>query len=221
MKLVLSLALRDLLFQRVHLICNVAILAGVLVPLLVLFGVKNGVYDALIGRLLSNPATLQIDTSGNELFLPADAETVRAWPETGFVTLKTRSLFDYVNVRLDGGREKRDALLIPSGTGDPNLPEGVTLTPWLDQAELLQSRQDLLVRNGLSGFVLVVLVLALFLRFKLAIWVSLGIPISFLGGIFVAYLLGISMNMMTMFALIVVLGDLASFAARGWLRKSA
>lgn len=129
MRLVVSLALRDLLHQKVHLICNVAILAGVLVPLLVLFGVKNGVYDAMIGRLLSNPATLQIDTSGNETFAPADAETVRDWAETGFVTLKTRSLFDFVNVRLEGTREKRDALLIPSGTGDPNLPEGLVLDP--------------------------------------------------------------------------------------------
>lgn len=129
MRLIVSLALRDLFHQRVHLICNVAILAGVLVPLLVLFGVKNGVYDAMIGRLLSNPATLQIDTSGNEIFAVSDAEVVRGWPETGFVTLKTRSLFDYVNVRLEGGREKRDALLMPSGTGDPNLPDGVTLGP--------------------------------------------------------------------------------------------
>ncbi|MEM9551898.1 MAG: ABC transporter permease [Pseudomonadota bacterium] len=129
MTLVFNLALRDLFHHRVHLICNVAVLVGVLVPLLVLFGIKNGVYDALIGRLLSNPATLQIDTSGNDTFYPEDAEKVRAWAEAGFVTLKTRSLFDYVNVRLEGGREKRDALLIPSGTGDPNLPGDLELGP--------------------------------------------------------------------------------------------
>ncbi|MEM0935990.1 MAG: ABC transporter permease [Pseudomonadota bacterium] len=127
MKTVVDLALRDLFHQKTQLICNIAILAGVIVPLLVLFGVKNGVYDAMIGRLLSDPATLQIDTSGNQTFLPENAETVRGWTEAGFVTLKTRSLFDYVNVRLDGGREKREALLIPSGTGDPNLPKGLAL----------------------------------------------------------------------------------------------
>ncbi|MFK7761973.1 MAG: ABC transporter permease [Roseobacter sp.] len=125
--LILSLSLKDLFFQKVHLICNVAVLAGVLVPLLVLFGVKNGVYNALIGELMSNPRSVQIDTSGNAEFTHADAETVRTWPEAGFVTLKTRSQFDFVNVRLDGGRQKRDAILIPSGTGDPNLPEGITL----------------------------------------------------------------------------------------------
>lgn len=126
--LILRLALRDLFFQKIHLICNIAVLAGVLVPLLVLFGVKNGVYNALIGELMSNPRSVQIDTSGNSEFAMSDAETVRGWDGTGFVTLKTRSQFDFVNVRLDGGREKRDAVLIPSGEGDPNLPQGVALS---------------------------------------------------------------------------------------------
>ncbi|MFK7744481.1 MAG: ABC transporter permease [Roseobacter sp.] len=125
--LVLRLALKDLFFQKVHLICNIAVLAGVLVPLLVLFGVKNGVYNALIGELLSNPRSVQIDTSGNSTFTVADADVVRGWSDAGFVTLKTRSQFDFVNVRLEGGRQKRDAILIPSGDGDPNLPPGVSL----------------------------------------------------------------------------------------------
>lgn len=129
MRTIFVLALRDLFHQKVHLICSVATLAGVIVPLLVLFGIKNGVYNALIGRLLSDPATLQIDTSGNESFSREQAELVRTWPEAGFVTPKTRSLFDYVNVRVEGGREKREALLIPSGTGDPNLPPGLNLVP--------------------------------------------------------------------------------------------
>ena len=127
MLLIAKLALKDLTFKKVYLICNVAVLAGVLVPLLVLFGVKNGVYDALIGQLLSNPRSLQIDTSGNSEFLAADAQEVRGWAETGFVTLKTRSQFDFINVRLKDGRQKRDAVLIPSGLGDPNLPEGLAL----------------------------------------------------------------------------------------------
>lgn len=128
MKLLASLALKDLLRERMQLLCNVAVLAGVLVPLLVLLGVKNGVYDALIGRLMSDPAALQIDTSGNQSFRAEDAEEVRGWPEAGFVTLKTRSLFDFVNVREVGGRGKRDAILVPSGTGDPTL-DGRTLGP--------------------------------------------------------------------------------------------
>ena len=127
MMLVVKLALRDLVFQKVQLICNVAVLTGVIVPLLVLFGVKNGIYDALIGNLLSNPRTLQIDTSGNSSFTLSDADEVRGWDNVGFVTLKTRSLFDYINVRQSGGTQRRDAILVPSGLGDPNLPDGLDL----------------------------------------------------------------------------------------------
>lgn len=127
MRLTFRLALRDLAHERLHLICNVAVIVGVIVPLMVLFGVKNGVYETLLGRLLANPAILQIDTAGNNAFTEEDAAEVRSWPETGFVTLKTRSLFDYVNVGPVGGRGIRDALLIPSGAGDPTLPDGLDL----------------------------------------------------------------------------------------------
>ena len=129
MKLVIDLALRDLWRQRIHLICNMAILAGVLVPLMVIFGVKNGVYDALIGRLLNDPATLRIETTGNSNFSLADVAEVQGWPETGFATAKTRSVFDFVNVRRAGAVAKRDAVLVPSGTGDPTLPQGLVLGP--------------------------------------------------------------------------------------------
>ncbi len=149
MSLVLHLALRNLLRDRVQLICNVAVIVGVLVPLMVLFGVKNGVYDALIGRLLSDPANLQIDTSGNSAFSPADAAEVAGWEESGFVTLKTRSLFDFVNVRPKGGSTLRDAVVVPSGTGDPNLPRGLELQP--DEAaisEQLARQLGLAVGDG-------------------------------------------------------------------------
>lgn len=121
MRLVLGLSLRDLARDWVHLLCNAAVLAGILVPLLVLFGVRNGVYEALLGQLTRNPAVLQIDTRGNTRFSAADAEELRAWPEVAFVTPKTRSLFDYVNLRPAGGRAVRDAVAVPSGSGDPML----------------------------------------------------------------------------------------------------
>ncbi|WP_420012451.1 ABC transporter permease [Tateyamaria sp.] len=129
MTLLFDLAMRDLWRQRIHLICNVAILAGVLVPLMVVFGVKNGVYDALIGELINDPGTLRIETTGNSAFTQADVDEVRGWAETGFATAKTRSVFDFVNVRLAGVNKKRDAILVPSGTGDPTLPKDLALGP--------------------------------------------------------------------------------------------
>ena len=63
------------------------------------------------------------------------------------------------------------------------LPEGVSMTTWLNEAEGLNGRLTLLLRNGAAGFALVFVVLALFLELRLAFWVSLGIPISFLGAV--------------------------------------
>ena len=63
----------------------------------------------------------------------------------------------------------------------PTLAEGISLTIWQNQARILNDRLSLMLRNGLTGFGLVFLVLALFLELRLAFWVSLGIPISFLG----------------------------------------
>lgn len=125
--LIAELALRDLMRDRFFLICNVAVMVGILVPLLVLFGVKNGVYSALIGEMLADPANLQIDTAGNVTLTPEQIAPLYAWPEAAFVTPKVRGQFDFVNVRKDGARRIGAALLVPSGAGDPSLPKGATV----------------------------------------------------------------------------------------------
>ena len=86
------------------------------------------------------------------------------------------------------------------------VPEGVQITAWRDQTKILRSRMELLIRNAGTGLLLVFIVLALFLRFQLAFWVSLGIPISFLGAIALMPTFGVSVNMISLFAFIVVLG---------------
>ena len=86
------------------------------------------------------------------------------------------------------------------------LPAGVTLTVWQENAKFLRTRLDSLLGNGRDGFALVLLVLALFLRLRLAFWVSLGVPLSFLGTLFVMPSLGLSINLISLMAFIVVLG---------------
>ena len=85
-------------------------------------------------------------------------------------------------------------------------PDGIEVTTWQDDSTYLRGRRDLMIRNGLTGFGLVFLVLALFLRFRLAFWVSLGIPISFLGTFWLMPTLDVSISMISLFAFIVVLG---------------
>ena len=86
------------------------------------------------------------------------------------------------------------------------MPEGVSLTVWQDQAKVLNDRLSLLLRNGLTGFILLFLVLALFVQLRLAFWVSLGIPLSFLGAIWFMPTLDLSISLMSLFAFVLVLG---------------
>ena len=89
---------------------------------------------------------------------------------------------------------------------DTWLPEGITLTVWQDQSLVLSDRLAIMLGNGAAGFVLVFVVLTLFLDMRLAFWVSLGIPISFLGALAVMPALDVSVNMASCFAFILVLG---------------
>ncbi|SVD60368.1 uncharacterized protein METZ01_LOCUS413222, partial [marine metagenome] len=86
------------------------------------------------------------------------------------------------------------------------LPEGVELSTWTDRSEMLQGRTDLLLRNGKIGLCLVLLSLGLFLNRKLAFWVTLGIPISFIGSLILLPLVDVSLNMISLFAYIITLG---------------
>jgi multidrug efflux pump subunit AcrB len=92
------------------------------------------------------------------------------------------------------------------------IPEGIAITIWQDDSIPLRSRRDTLLRNGRAGFLLVLAVLALFLRARVAFWVTLGIPISFLGALWLFSPLGLSINVLSLFALIVVLGILVDDA---------
>ncbi len=97
-------------------------------------------------------------------------------------------------------------------TVQERLPHGVSLTTWQDDTALLRSRRDLLVRNGQQGFVLVLLILALFLQARVAIWVAAGVPIALLGTLWLVPVWGVSINMLSLFAFLLVLGILVDDA---------
>lgn len=86
------------------------------------------------------------------------------------------------------------------------VPEGVTMEIWKDDSLFLKGRMNLLGKNGLMGLVLVAVVLALFLRPSLAMLVAIGIPVSFAGAVAMMTYLDISINMISLFAFILVLG---------------
>jgi multidrug efflux pump subunit AcrB len=86
------------------------------------------------------------------------------------------------------------------------LPEGVHIAVLNDRTEVFFQRADLLLRNGALGLVLVMLLLGFFLEIRLAFWVMMGIPVSFLGSMILMPMMGMSINMITMFAYILALG---------------
>ncbi|MEH6638166.1 MAG: efflux RND transporter permease subunit [Porticoccaceae bacterium] len=90
--------------------------------------------------------------------------------------------------------------------GGVDLPEGLSLDISRNMSDILRDRMSLLARNAILGYVLVFISLLLFLDLKLAFWTSLGIPISFLGGLLLVSFTNTSMNMVSLFALIIVIG---------------
>ncbi len=88
----------------------------------------------------------------------------------------------------------------------PGLPAGIDIDFFQDMSKLLKSRIDLLLKNMAMGLILVSILLGLFLNLRLAFWVTLGIPVSFLAGLWLLPDFDVSINMISLFALIMVLG---------------
>jgi multidrug efflux pump subunit AcrB len=88
----------------------------------------------------------------------------------------------------------------------PTLPIGLELDYWDDDSVRLKDRLGIMTSSAIQGSVLVILLLSLFLRPAIAFWVFLGIPISFLGSFIALSLFDVSLNMMSAFGFIIVLG---------------
>ncbi|WP_106746356.1 efflux RND transporter permease subunit [Yoonia maritima] len=87
-----------------------------------------------------------------------------------------------------------------------SLPEGVTIQLTNGRAELITARLEILMENGATGLLLVVVLLFLFLNARTAFWVAAGIPVAMLAAIALMYVSGITFNMISIFALIITLG---------------
>jgi multidrug efflux pump subunit AcrB len=89
---------------------------------------------------------------------------------------------------------------------EDRLPPGLAVAITSDDSEMYRDRIDLLMRNALMGLILVFVTLGLFLKLQLSFWVTLGIPVSFLGTMMLMPATGVSINMISLFAFIVTLG---------------
>ncbi len=86
------------------------------------------------------------------------------------------------------------------------IPPGISLDTWIDTSHELQERMSVLTQNAGGGLMLVLVILALFLKFRLAMWVAVGIPVALLGTFGVLPFTDINISTMTVMAFILVLG---------------
>jgi len=88
----------------------------------------------------------------------------------------------------------------------PTLPEGVTVVLYQTTAAAITERLDILLENGLTGLAIVLVLLFLFLSSRTAFWVAVGIPAAMLATLALMLLFGLTLNMLSLFALIICLG---------------
>lgn len=91
-------------------------------------------------------------------------------------------------------------------TAEDKFPEGINFATWDDESISLVGRMKILFENLIQGAILVFVLLGLFLRPKIALWVVIGIPVSFAGAIICMHAFGVTANNMSMFGFIIVLG---------------
>ncbi|MDX1281119.1 efflux RND transporter permease subunit [Shewanella colwelliana] len=85
-------------------------------------------------------------------------------------------------------------------------PEGVTLTMTNDLSSVLQDRLDMMLTNGWQGIILVFFSMWLFFSLRYSFWVSAGLPVAFLGGLYLMSLFGVSINLMSLVGLLMAIG---------------
>lgn len=146
---------------------------------------------------------------GAQVFLSDIATIKDAFEDADYQTAFDDKPAAVINVYRVGDQSPKDvAATVREYIAEYNakLPPSMHVDVWMDWSVILQQRLDLLQRNGTMGLILVLIILGMFLEMRLAFWVSLGIPISFLGAIFLMPAFDVSINMLSLFAFILALG---------------
>lgn len=170
-------------------------------------GFEQLLIDASSGTGGGDPGSL---SAGARRLLLGDIATVKRRAINGEVTVEYqgRAAVELRALRDQSGDSLKSAQVLNDWVADarPRLPPGVELVVFDQSWELLAGRIDLLLKNGLGGLLLVVVILFLFLNGRVAFWVAIGIPVSFLATLGILWLIGGSINMISLFGMIMALG---------------
>lgn len=151
--------------------------------------------------------TVVSSESGAKVALKDIATITDGFEETGFHGQFNQQ--NYVELRIfrigdQSPLEIADA--VETILQDYQLPPGVKFRTDRNRAADYRERLSLLTENGLLAIIIVLLILTLYLEYRLAFWVMMGMTVSFIGGMIFLPLIGISVNMISMFGFLVVLG---------------
>jgi multidrug efflux pump subunit AcrB len=119
---------------------------------------------------------------------------------------KSSAELDVYRVGTQSAIEVADKVKDYLETKREQLPAGIEIAYWRDRSQYVKLRLQTLLKSAFQGGILIFLLLTLFLRFSVAVWVSVGIPISFLGALALMPHLGVTFNLVSLFAFILVLG---------------
>ena len=151
--------------------------------------------------------TIVSSPSGAKITLADIATITDGFEETGFHGQFNQSPSVELNIFRVGDQSPLEiAEIVQQILDDFQLPPGVKHRIDSNSAEDYRERLSLLTENGILAIVIVLLILTLFLEYRLAFWVMMGMAISFIGGIILLPVIGVSINMISMFGFLVVLG---------------
>jgi multidrug efflux pump subunit AcrB len=142
--------------------------------------------------------------------LLGDVAVIKRQNEKGGVTLtvEDKPAVEMILKISDNGDAFKAARIFQNWLAEiqPSLPPQMQLYIYEESWKNIRDRIELLLKNGISGLVLVVAILYLFLSPRVALWVAIGIPVSFMATLLILYFVGGSINMISLFALIMALG---------------
>jgi multidrug efflux pump subunit AcrB len=116
------------------------------------------------------------------------------------------ALVDVYRVGQQSAIDVADKVRAYLANAESTLPQGLKLDAWRDRSKIVKKRLKTLSDNAIQGGILVMLLLTLFLRPAIAFWVCIGIPVSFMGALLLMPFFGITINVISLFGFIVILG---------------
>ena len=119
---------------------------------------------------------------------------------------KKAAFLDVYRIGQQSAIDVADAVRTYINDQQSTLPVGVELSFWDDDSQIVKNRISTLTTSALQGGILVLALLTLFLRPSIAFWVFIGIPVSFMGAFIMMPIFGVTLNIMSLFAFILVLG---------------